>query len=81
MNPGWKSAKFCSYPQELILQFTNVVQLKQIKFLVHESAIPQRLDLYTFVPSGHQAQSAQIPLNQIEFTRLGYLNLNSNESS
>ena len=62
-NHGWKSARLASYPQEIVLQFTNVVDLKQIKFLVHESAIPQRLDLYTYMPSGEQANTARIPLN------------------
>ena len=33
------------------------------------------------MPSGAQASSAQIPLNQIKFERLGYLNLNSNEGT
>ena len=64
-----------------MLQFTNVVHLKEIKFLVHESVIPQRLDLYTYIPSGEQANTARIPLNQIDFKKMGYLNLNSNERS
>jgi hypothetical protein len=27
---GWLSARHCEYPQEMILQFANIVQLKQI---------------------------------------------------
>jgi centrosomal protein CEP104 len=60
---GWQSAKFCEYPQEIILQFTNIVRLKQIQFLSHQAKISQRIELYTFVPSGSQALSQQIPLN------------------
>ena len=25
---GWQSPKFCEYPQEIIIQFTNIVRLK-----------------------------------------------------
>ena len=34
-NVGWQSAKHCQYPQEIIFQFTNIVKLKQIQFLIH----------------------------------------------
>ena len=80
-SKGWQSAKFCEYPQEIIIQFTNIVKLKQIQFLAHQAKISQRLELYTFVPLGHQALSQQIPLNKIEFKKLGFLSLDSNERS
>lgn len=63
------------------MQFTNIVRLKQIQFLSHQAKISQRIELYTFVPSGSQALSQQIPLNQIQFRKLGFLGLDSNERS
>jgi centrosomal protein CEP104 len=54
---GWQSAKFCEYPQEIIVQFTNIVKLKQIQFLSHQAKIAQKIELYTFVPTGSQAMS------------------------
>ena len=33
------------------------------------------------MPLGHQALSQQIPLNKIEFKKLGFLSLDSNERS
>ena len=48
---------------------------------MHQSKIAQRLDLYTYIPQGRQAQESQIPLNQIYFEKLGFLYLSSNESS
>ena len=54
---GWQSAKFCEYPQEIIVQFTNIVKLKQIQFLSHQAKIPQKIELYTFFPTGSQAMS------------------------
>ena len=32
---GWQSQKFCDYPQEIIVQFPTVVNLKQLQFLSH----------------------------------------------
>jgi len=55
--------------------------LKQIQFLSHQAKICSKVELYTFVPSGNQALSAQIPLNEIHFNRLGYLSLDANERS
>ncbi|CDW88088.1 centrosomal protein of 104 kda [Stylonychia lemnae] len=78
---GWQSPKFCEYPQEIIIQFTNIVRLKQIQFLSHQSKISQKIELHTYVPTGTQALSTQIPLNMIKFTKLGYLSLDSNERS
>ena len=78
---GWQSSKFCEYPQEIIIQFTNIVRLKQIQFLSHQSKISTKIELFTYVPTGNQALSTQIPLNQIKFTKLGYLSLDSNERS
>ena len=34
-SKGWQSAKFCTYPQEIILQFPSVINLKQLQFLSH----------------------------------------------
>ena len=78
---GWQSQKFCDFPQEIIVQFPQMVQLKQLQFLSHQSKIASKIELFTFLPSGSQAMSSQIPLNEIEFNRLGYLSLDPNERS
>lgn len=78
---GWQSPKFCEYPQEIIIQFSNPSRLRQIQFLSHQSKIASKIELFTFIPSGEQAMSSQIPLNEVKFNRLGYLSLESNEKS
>lgn len=78
---GWQSQKFCDYPQEIIVQFPTVVNLKQLQFLSHQSKIASKIELFTFLPSGKHAMTSQIPLNEIEFKRLGYLSLDPNERS
>jgi len=78
---GWQSQKFCEYPQEIIVQFSGIVRLKQLQFLSHQSKIASKIELFTFVPDGSQALSSQIPLHDIQFKRLGYLSLDPNERS
>jgi len=78
---GWQSQKFCDYPQEIIVQFPYLVKLKQLQFLSHQSKISSKIELFTFFPNQSQALTNQIPLNEIEFKRLGYLSLDPNERS
>lgn len=47
----------------------------------HQSKIASKIELFTFIPSGEQALTSQIPLNEVKFNRLGYLSLESNEKS
>jgi centrosomal protein CEP104 len=49
--------------------------------LSHQSKIASKIELFTFIPSGEQAMTSQIPLNEVKFNRLGYLSLESNEKS
>jgi centrosomal protein CEP104 len=49
--------------------------------LSHQSKIASKIELFTFIPSGDQALTSQIPLNEVKFNRLGYLSLESNEKS
>jgi centrosomal protein CEP104 len=63
------------------VQFPHLVKLKQLQFLSHQSKVASKIELFTFLPSGPQALTSQIPLNEIEFKRLGYLSLDPNERS
>ena len=63
------------------MQFPHLVKLKQLQFLSHQSKVASKIELFTFLPSGPQSLTSQIPLNEIEFKRLGYLSLDPNERS
>ena len=78
---GWVTSRYCEYPQELIIQFSQIVQLKQLQFLSHQSKISKRIEIMTYDPLTQGAQSNQLPLSQIQFTKLGFLNFESNERS
>ena len=74
---GWNSERFCSYPQELGVEFLDAqggggVAISQIQLLSHQSKIATRVEL--FVGNGATYATAQ-------FARLGYFSLDSNERS
>lgn len=70
---GWQSARFCEYPQEVGIVFTDgEISVSQIQLLSHQSKIATRIEL--FVGQGSDYYDAK-------FTRLGYLSLDSNERS
>ena len=70
---GWQSPRFCEYPQEIGIQFTDgAVAVSQVQLLAHQSKVASRIEL--FVGAGPEYFNCQ-------FTRLGYLSLDSNERS
>lgn len=48
---GWQSSRFCTFPQEITLQFPQPVHLKQMKFLMHEKKIPTKIELLVCMPA------------------------------
>lgn len=78
---GWESARFCEFPQIIIVQFMGIVTLKQIQFLSHQSKISSKLELYAYSPSTPADLPGPEALPKLHFKRLGYLSLDSNERS
>jgi centrosomal protein CEP104 len=71
-SKGWQSARFCTFPQEIILQFACEVELDQIQVLSHQFMIPAKIDV----------SIATAPdLSLAKFKRLGYMSLDTNERS
>lgn len=44
---GWVSARFCSYPQEIIIQFYQPVNIRQINVIIHEKKIPCIIEFFS----------------------------------
>ena len=42
---GWVSNRFCIYPQEILIHFPTMVNIKQINVLINESKIPKMIEL------------------------------------
>jgi centrosomal protein CEP104 len=75
---GWQSARFCDYPQEIILQMSVPARIKQLQFLSHQFKVSSKIELYSYCPESPGTVPA---LDSIKFKRLGYLSLDSNEQS
>jgi centrosomal protein CEP104 len=66
-SPGWQSSRFCSYPQEILIEFPSLIHLKEIQFLSHQYKIPNKIEIH-------------IDFNN-KIQKVGYLSLDSNERS
>ena len=80
-NDGWCSAPFCKYPQEIILQLNNPSKLTQINITLHEYKIPSKIDFYYYYPPQKKSDEEKFDFNNIPFTKMGYIILNSNEKA
>eukprot|EP00471_Norrisiella_sphaerica_P011583 CAMPEP_0184502940 /NCGR_PEP_ID=MMETSP0113_2-20130426/51578_1 /TAXON_ID=91329 /ORGANISM="Norrisiella sphaerica, Strain BC52" /LENGTH=937 /DNA_ID=CAMNT_0026892315 /DNA_START=100 /DNA_END=2913 /DNA_ORIENTATION=- len=69
---GWQSARFCYYPQDLILQFDQEYEVRELRILSHQSKIAAKI--HVSVGSGSGVRSTH-------FTGLGCLTLDPNERS
>ena len=45
-NQGWQSVRFCTYPQEILINFPSPVRLREVNLIFHEYLIPTKVDLY-----------------------------------
>ena len=77
--------RFCQYPQEVILQFERPSLVSTLSLISHEYLISKRIEVHLKLvdPELVDQQKIDFVLNptQINFKKLGYINLNSNESS
>lgn len=73
---GWQAARFCEYPQQLILQFDRLYDVRKIQILSHQSKISTSIEVFVGrTPNGNG------DINSCLWDRLGYLSLDSNERS
>lgn len=77
-NPqeGWHSARFCSYPQEILIKFPYPVHIRQINLLLHETLISSRIDIYHYFPKKYN--DLLLDYNSLTFDKIGYIIPDSN---
>lgn len=83
-NNGWSSVRYCTYPQELLIQLCRPCRLRQINIVFHEYKIPSKIDFYYFYPEqkkGKQKKIENFNLNNIPFLKLGFITPNSNQKT
>ena len=80
-NPkdGWHSARFPSFPVEILVQFQYPVHIRQINLLLHETLISSRIDIYHFFPSKYN--DLLNDYNSLTFDKIGYVIPDSNSRS
>jgi centrosomal protein CEP104 len=78
-STGWVSVRFCTYPQEILLQFLTPVHLKRIHILSNEKKIPSMLEIYCYYP----LTQAEIYTNHkhLPFDKLGYIRMDTNSKT
>ena len=75
---GWQSSRFCSYPQEIVVDFHSYVNIKLINLLMHEKKIPTMIEFINCIPKIMDTKNAYN--NNIYYTqkRIGFIKLSSN---
>ena len=75
---SWSSEMFCSYPQQIIIQFDNPVNLRQINIISHEKKISEKISFFSFCPQ----KDIYIPnYNIVNYENIGFINFNQNFAS
>ncbi len=75
---GWRSEKFCHYPQEILLELPRACHLHQMQVLSHQYLIASRVDIH--VASASSDPDPAGPSGSA-FTKLGHFAFESNEKN
>ena len=75
---SWSSEMFCTYPQQIIIQFDSPVNLRQINIISHEKKISEKISFFSFCPQ----KDISIPnYNIVNYENIGFINFNQNLAS
>uniref|UniRef100_A0A8C5F8S5 Centrosomal protein 104 n=1 Tax=Gadus morhua TaxID=8049 RepID=A0A8C5F8S5_GADMO len=75
---GWRSARFCSYPQQITLQLMERSRVRKLQLLAHQYLISAKVEFHIgdSLPDPAQHTGPPCPLH-----RLGYVSLSDNEKT
>ena len=86
-NPqgGWVSNRYCTYPQEIFIQFPTLVNIRQINILINECKIPKKIEIINCIPIGEKNKfiidsnniSKLIP-SEFMYENIGFIKLSTN---
>lgn len=78
---GWSSARFCMFPQEIIISFQIPVHITQVNVLINEKKIPSSIDFFTY----YHINEFSVPKNKIphfsEYDKIGFVKPSNNAKS
>lgn len=81
---GWISNRFCTYPQEIIVEFHSYVNIKQINILINESKIPTIIEIINcmLLPTNNNNNSKILRLKNnkldYQYKNIGFIKLSPN---
>ncbi|XP_036435026.1 LOW QUALITY PROTEIN: centrosomal protein of 104 kDa [Colossoma macropomum] len=74
---GWRSARFCTFPQEITLQMVERCRIRKLQLLAHQYLISAKIEFHT----GDRLPEPASPRNSHQLRRLGYVSLSNNEKT
>ena len=76
---GWFSSRFSQFPQEIYIQFSQPVFLKQINMVIHEKNIPAQIKFYTYYPEKNNEIIDNY--HNVRYKYVGFIKMDTNERS
>uniref|UniRef100_A0A8C1YA12 Centrosomal protein of 104 kDa n=1 Tax=Cyprinus carpio TaxID=7962 RepID=A0A8C1YA12_CYPCA len=74
---GWRSTRFCPFPQEIILQLVERCRVRKLQLLAHQYLIPSKIEFHI----GDRLPESNSPQQTHSLHRLGYVSLSDNEKT
>ncbi|XP_053777119.1 centrosomal protein of 104 kDa isoform X2 [Desmodus rotundus] len=74
---GWRSPRFCQFPQEIVVQMVERCRIKKLQLLAHQYMIPSKVEFYV----SESLPEYLAPYQAERFRRLGYVSLCDNEKT
>ncbi|XP_078095289.1 centrosomal protein of 104 kDa isoform X2 [Mustelus asterias] len=74
---GWRSPRFCLYPQEIVLQMVERCRIRKLQLLAHQYLISTKIEFYISDSLPHHLGSHHVE----RFRRLGYVSLSDNQKT
>ncbi|XP_033052004.1 centrosomal protein of 104 kDa isoform X8 [Trachypithecus francoisi] len=74
---GWRSPRFCQFPQEIVLQMVERCRIRKLQLLAHQYMISSKIEFYI----SESLPEYFAPYQAERFRRLGYVSLCDNEKT
>ncbi|XP_017737908.1 PREDICTED: centrosomal protein of 104 kDa [Rhinopithecus bieti] len=74
---GWRSPRFCQFPQEIVLQMVERCRIRKLQLLAHQYMISSKIEFYI----SESLPEYFAPYQAERFRRLGYVSLCDNKKT
>jgi len=74
---GWQSARYCLFPQDIVIQLGSRSRLRKIQILSHQFLVPTKIEFFV----GDVPDGTLLSLESARYARLGYVSLSDNEKT